>query len=74
MDAARLVFASEQMRQSIRHRADGHALYAEAAGGHGAGDIGKDLAVNADQAFFRLHSHIGSLPFLKSCKSTFSFS
>jgi hypothetical protein len=50
------------MDQAVRLGAERHALYPVAAGGHGAGDIGKDLAANADLAFFGLHLH-RTLPF-----------
>ena len=55
--AARLVFASEQMRQSVRHRADGHALYAEAERSCVACNAGENLGRDFDVSEIGLDRH-----------------
>ena len=55
--AARLVFASEQMRQSVRHRADGHALYAEAERSCVARNAGENLGRDFDISEIGLDRH-----------------
>ena len=64
LDALGHGFPPEQVNQAVRLGAHGHSLDAVTAGGDGTGDIGKDLASNADLTFVGLYLH-GTLPFFR---------
>ena len=57
LDAARLVLTAEQMRQSVGHRADGHALDAEAERSRVARNAGKHLGCDFDISEIGLDGH-----------------
>ena len=44
----------QQMDQTVRHGAVGHALHTEAVGGSHAGNVGKNSAGDGDLALFRM--------------------
>ena len=54
LDALAHGLLAQQVDQAVGHRAEGHALDAEAVGGGVAGDVGEHGLADADLTLFRL--------------------